>query len=425
MVAGIGADNPPSGGRILFTSYHFLLDPSSGAAISAREMLQMLAAEAWTVRAFTGPILDFEREESVAQVLADRRLRVRTDRGRVGDTRFCVLRFRDAHFPVAVYLPGGATDRLSREAGSVYLHLLRKALDSWRPDVVITYGGDWLGTHVLNLARSRGAKTVFWLRNFAYQEAGLFALVDMTIVPSKCSHDHYREALGIDSVVLPSPIDWDRVLCTPSTTDRYVTFVNPQPHKGVFVFARIAQQLSRIRPDIPLLVVEGRGGPGWLTRTGVDLSECRNVHAMNNTPDPRDFYRASRIILMPSLWRESFGRVAAEAMINSIPVVASDRGALPEVLDGAGRLLHVPQTYTPQSRQAPTAEEVRPWCDAIIRLWDDPKGYEIAARRCRARAEAWRPDVLRVGYGRVLERLLHGASTCAGIGGEERDETCH
>jgi glycosyltransferase involved in cell wall biosynthesis len=28
-----------------------------------------------------------------------------------------------------------------------------------------------------------------------------------------------------------------------------------------------------------------------------------------------------------SLWRESFGRVAVEAMANGIPVLASDRGA--------------------------------------------------------------------------------------------------
>ena len=36
---------------------------------------------------------------------------------------------------------------------------------------------------------------------------------------------------------------------------------------------------------------------------------------------------------MPSVWQESFGRVAAEAMINGIPVLGSTRGALPEVID--------------------------------------------------------------------------------------------
>jgi len=41
-------------------------------------------------------------------------------------------------------------------------------------------------------------------------------------------------------------------------TGRYVTFVNPHPQKGLFVFARIARELWQRRPDIPLRVVEGR-----------------------------------------------------------------------------------------------------------------------------------------------------------------------
>ena len=39
---------------------------------------------------------------------------------------------------------------------------------------------------------------------------------------------------------------------------RYMTFINPEPNKGVYVFARIACELARRRPDIPLLVTQGR-----------------------------------------------------------------------------------------------------------------------------------------------------------------------
>jgi glycosyltransferase involved in cell wall biosynthesis len=55
----------------------------------------------------------------------------------------------------------------------------------------------------------------------------------------------------------------------------------------------------------------------------VDLSALANLNRMTNTPDPRDFYQVSRVVLMPSLWRESLGRVATEAMANGIPVLAS------------------------------------------------------------------------------------------------------
>lgn len=115
---------------------------------------------------------------------------------------------------------------------------------------------------------------------------------------------------------------------------------------------------------------------------------------MANTPEPRDFYRASRAVLVPSLWRESFGRVAAEGLANGLPVLASDRGALPETLGDAGFLFTLPARCMPGSPAVPTAREVAPWVATLERLWDDP-AFE-AAHRGRARAEAarWEPGVL-------------------------------
>jgi glycosyltransferase involved in cell wall biosynthesis len=228
------------------------------------------------------------------------------------------------------------------------------------------------------------------------------------LVPSRFAQEFYREKLGLACTAIPSPMNWERVLCTASRPDtlvghrpdtlirpsQYVTFVNPQPHKGVFLFARLAQELWQRRPDIPLLVVESRARADWLARTGLDLSGLRNLHVMANTPDPRDFYGVSRIVLMPSLWNESFGRVAAEALINGIPVLASRRGALPEVLERAGFLFDVPACSTDESRVVPTAEEVTPWVEMILRLWDEVAFYRDQQRRCRDAAEAWRPERL-------------------------------
>jgi hypothetical protein len=94
---------------------------------------------------------------------------------------------------------------------------------------------------------------------------------------------------------------------------------------------------------------------------------------MANTPDPRDFYRVSRAVLMPSLWRESLGRVAIEAMANGIPVLASDRGALPETLGNAGFVFTIPDRCAPASMVIPTSHEVAPWVATIERLWTIPR----------------------------------------------------
>ena len=99
--------------------------------------------------------------------------------------------------------------------------------------------------------------------------------------------------------------------------------------------------------------------PDVLGRLPVNLSGLTNLHRMANTPDPRDFYRVSRAVLVPSLWRESLGRVPMEAMANGIPVLASDRGALPETLGNAGFVFTIPERYTPQSLEIPTPARSR------------------------------------------------------------------
>jgi glycosyltransferase involved in cell wall biosynthesis len=244
----------------------------------------------------------------------------------------------------------------------------------------------------------------FHLHNFAYKDRQAFADASAVLVPTVYARRYYAERLGLDCTAIELPLRPERVVAE-NPQPRFLTFINPVPAKGVVVFARIAAELDRRRPDIPLLVVEGRGAAVDLTRVGLDLSGLSNLHRMANTPDPRDFYRVSRAVLVPSLWRENAALVAREALANGLPVLASDRGALPETLGDAGFLFAVPGRYTPDVEFVPTAREVAPWVATVERLWDDP-GFE-AEHRDRALAEARRWDVNRLGdqYEVFLGRL--------------------
>jgi glycosyltransferase involved in cell wall biosynthesis len=380
----------------MFASYHCYHDPASGAAVCTRDLFAALAARGWRCGAFTGPFLD-DPAASPAGVALRERPGVTSAPGSAGTSKFAVHTAPGpGGFPVTVFAPDppAPAKSPSPEEAAGFLAVLAEAMRRFGPEVVLTYGGDPASRGVVQLAKRAGARVAFWLHNFAYPDRAAFAGCDAVVVPSQFSREHHRESLGIECVALPPVIDVGRVAVDRPDGGRFVTFVNPIPEKGVFWFARLAEVLARTRPDVPLLVVEGRGRADWLARCGVDLREARSLHRMANTPDPRAFYRLTKVAVIPSVWRESFGRVAAVAMFNGIPVVASDRGALPEVAGAGGRCLPIPDHVTPESRTPPSADEVAPWVRAILEVWDDPARYEAAGRAARSAASAWEPEAV-------------------------------
>jgi glycosyltransferase involved in cell wall biosynthesis len=110
---------------------------------------------------------------------------------------------------------------------------------------------------------------------------------------------------------------------------------------------------------------------------------------MGHTADPKRFWRKTRLCLMPSLWWENQPLVAIEAMINGIPVIGSDRGGIPEALGRSGVILPLPERLTPETRLLSTPEEVSPWVEAVIRVWDDPQLDADLSRRSLAEATRW------------------------------------
>ena len=401
----VARSGPP---RVLFASYHCFEDRTSGAALCTHDLFDLLTARGWACEVFTGPHLDAPGPP-VGETLRAR-AGVRARAGRAAGVAFTEYRYTTpAGYPAAVFAPDPpAAQRLSTpDEARAFAVRLDQVVRGFRPDVVLFYGGDPASQTIPPVARRVGAKVVFWLHNYAYPTLDAFRACDAIVVPSEANRAHYR-TIGLDPVVLPGPWNWDRMVCD-AVTPKYATFVNPEPAKGVFWFARIAEVLGRTRPDIPLLVVEGRGTIDWLGRCGLELGAAGSLRRMRNTPEPRRFYRLSRVVLMPSLWREGLPRVAVEAMANGIPVLGSGRGGLGEVLDAGGIRLEIPDRFTPDTRITPTPKEVGPWVEAIVRLWDDPGAHAAASGAAKAAAAGtWHPDVLAPKWVRLLEELIDG-----------------
>ncbi len=160
------------------------------------------------------------------------------------------------------------------------------------------------------------------------------------------------------------------------TRRQNVTFINPHPYKGL----DIALAVAKACPEIPFVFVRS-----WLLSDAEERKLQDSVNAVGNitlrpaTSDMRTVYCDAKIVLAPSRWNEAFGRIAAEAHINGIPVVASDRGGLPEAV-GPGGILVDPDG------------PIEAWSEAVRVLWTDDAVYARYSDAARAHAQRQEMD---------------------------------
>jgi len=95
--------------------------------------------------------------------------------------------------------------------------------------------------------------------------------------------------------------------------------------------------------------------------------------------------RDAAVALAPSRWEEPFGYTTLDAMAAGIPVLASDRGGLPELV-GAESVL--------------PPDDLSAWTEALRALWQDPELRRVRGEQGLDRARQ------RFGDQAYLERLL-------------------
>lgn len=71
-----------------------------------------------------------------------------------------------------------------------------------------------------------------------------------------------------------------------------------------------------------------------------DIGDQANFYGFKNEKFVKEKMKNASIIVIPSLWEEPFGLVAAEAMSNAMAIVASKVGGIPEIIQDNGILIH-------------------------------------------------------------------------------------
>jgi glycosyltransferase involved in cell wall biosynthesis len=154
----------------------------------------------------------------------------------------------------------------------------------------------------------------------------------------------------------------------------------------------------------PKLVIAGGSGPDaakWLE----DIAEpplAGHVEYLGYVAADRreELFRGARLFVLPS-FEEGFGLPVLEAMASGVPVITSNRGALPEVVGDAGLMID------PDDTAALSA--------ALERIVTDPALRETLAQRGadRARQFTWKRTAadIRLAYeGAILARRRRAAS---------------
>lgn len=160
-----------------------------------------------------------------------------------------------------------------------------------------------------------------------------------------------REATGASPPVIPPYFQIEKYRVAPR--GEFITFINPIPEKGV----ELALKTAACLPDLPFLFVEGWPSrePGARENLLAALAPHPNITLAPRRHDMRSIYERTKILIVPSQWEEAFGRVAMEAQISGIPVLATRVGGLPESVGNGGLLL---------PREAPPEE----WAAALRQL---------------------------------------------------------
>ena len=235
---------------------------------------------------------------------------------------------------------------------------LKETINSYKPDVILTQllWSD-VGLEIANEEHIKSilrvCKTPFQLdisKGSKYEPTNIISVSEYTKEYLKLEHSR-------DSFVTNPSIDADRAYSPGYKYDNnYILMFNNLVRKGAKIFAEIATKL----PNREFAVV-----PGWnilknsenfdpkiigqlceslRTPYNGQVPEMfsdfpKNVHILEPDFNVANIYAKTRLVCIPSLWDETFGRVALESFANGIPVLGSAVGGLQEQVQQGGVLI--------------------------------------------------------------------------------------
>lgn len=353
--------------KILWMSPYSLHDISSGASIHCKTVLECLAKRGFEVWSCSSFIFDSPAGASVFNNLKDK----------IDSSKKSVFEIDDAGIH---YIYTRSSSNFEQEQNLNDQELLFKVycsvLDNFKPDFVMGFGTGMISMTSFAEAQRRGIVTIYPVLNGNHGNYA-FPNTDLILTDSHASANLYFRRDQIR--MIPTGQLFDPLYCLSNKRKpKYITFINPSFEKGLSIFAKLAQYCQKAHPDLRFLVVNSHGNFAeniqYLHTKGnkddhpLKPQDFDNVDMTPATNNMKPIYTVSKVLVTPSLWWESWGRVASEAVLNNIPVLGSTSGGLKEATFGAGIHLDAPEHCIKDNLSLPDDEEIKPWAQALERL---------------------------------------------------------
>lgn len=174
--------------------------------------------------------------------------------------------------------------------------------------------------------------------------------LDQLICASDFGATMWRNDYGFDVTVIPNSVNLRKCKPDLATRERVKSKLKVNnPHdrlllyigrleecKGINDLPYILKEAEAARPDLNYhLAIVGRKGhmPQEFKRQ-LNNMKAPNISIHGFSEHPEEWMQAADAMLVPSRWEELFGKVIVEAMACGLPVLATDRGGIPEILKG-------------------------------------------------------------------------------------------
>lgn len=353
-----------------------VLDITSGASLSMRTLLAAMATKGFRAIALQATMFDSPQGGAHVLKAGEAHKDKKVLRSQVLGVEHIIVRTAATFRPL-----------MTCGEQEIYLKLFRDELKHRRPDVVILWGSLLLEMTVMREAREAGVPVVFYLVNSGYKNKEAFRYASVVVTDTQATADLYQERFGMSCKPIGKFIDVGLIKAQVRKPE-FITFINPSFEKGVNVFMPLAKLAARECPEIRFLVVESRGR--WSTAMKVlkfQPGDFPNVKVIGHQRDMRPVYGNARALLLPSTWFESGARVIPEALLNGVPILASDTGGSSELVGQGGVMFTLPEDVREKKGVAAGEEVVRPWLDEIKRIWHDEAHYADLCGRAAKEGE--------------------------------------